>query len=87
MASVVYALCALTSGLCAVLLLRAYGASRERLLLWSSLSFLGLTCNNLLLFFDLTVFPQWDLSIYRSLTAAASVLLLLGGLIWTPGRG
>lgn len=87
MASVVYALCALTSGLCAALLLRAYRASRERLLLWSSLSFLGLTCNNLLLFVDLTLIPQIDLSLYRSATAAISVMLLLGGLIWSPGRG
>lgn len=82
MASVVYALCALTSGLCAVLLLRAYGASRARLLLWSSLSFIGLACNNLLLFLDLVVFPTADLLLYRSLMAALSVMVLLLGLIW-----
>ena len=82
MASVVYALCALTSGLCAVLLLRAYGASRARLLLWSSLSFIGLACNNLLLFLDLVVFPTVDLLLYRSLMAAISVMVLLLGLIW-----
>lgn len=82
MASVVYALCALTSGLCAVLLLRAYGASRARLLLWSSLSFIGLACNNLLLFLDLVVFPTADLLLYRSLMAAVSVMVLLLGLIW-----
>lgn len=82
MASVVYALCALTSGLCAVLLLRAYGASRARLLLWSSLAFIGLACNNLLLFLDLVVFPAVDLLLYRSLMAAVSVMVLLLGLIW-----
>lgn len=82
MASMVYALCALTSGLCAVLLLRAYGASRARLLLWSSLSFIGLACNNLLLFLDLVVFPTVDLLLYRSLMAALSVMVLLFGLIW-----
>ena len=82
MASVVYALCALTSGLCAVLLLRAYGASRARLLLWSSLAFIGLACNNLLLFLDLVVFPTVDLLLYRSLLAASSVMVLLLGLIW-----
>lgn len=87
MPSLVYVLCALTSGLCAVLLLRAYMASRARLLLWSSLSFIGLTCNNLLLFVDLILFPGIDLSLYRSLTAAAAIMLLLLGLIWTPGRG
>ncbi len=82
MASVVYTLCALTSGLCAVLLLRAYGASRARLLLWSSLSFIGLACNNLLLFLDLVVLPTVDLLLYRSLMAALSVMVLLLGLIW-----
>lgn len=82
MASVVYALCALTSGLCTVLLLRAYRASRARLLLWSCLAFVGLTCNNLLLFIDLILIPTADLSLYRSLTAAVSVMVLLLGLIW-----
>ncbi len=78
----VYTLCALTSGLCAVLLWRAYRESRARLLLWSSLSFIGLTCNNLLLFIDLIIVPEVDLSLYRSLTAALSVMVLLVGLIW-----
>lgn len=87
MASLVYVLCALTSGLCAALLLRAYRASRARLLFWSSLSFVGLTCNNLLLFIDLVVVPRTDLSLYRSMTAAGAVMLLLFGLIWTPARG
>jgi len=82
MASVVYALCALTSALCAVLLWRAYRASRARLLLWSSLSFIGLACNNLLLFIDLVVVPSVDLALYRSLLAAVSVMVLLLGLIW-----
>ena len=82
MASVVYALCALTSGLCAVLLWRAYRASRARLLLWSSLSFIGLACNNLLLFVDLVVVPSVDLALYRSLMAAVSIMVLLLGLIW-----
>jgi uncharacterized protein DUF5985 len=82
MASLVYALCMLTSGLCAVLLLRAYMASRARLLLWSSLSFIGLTLNNLLLFIDLIVVPTADLSLVRGLTAATAVMVLLLGLIW-----
>ncbi|MFP5286060.1 MAG: DUF5985 family protein [Thermoanaerobaculia bacterium] len=82
MASAVYALCALTSGLCAALLLRAWLSSRARLLLWSTLSFVGLTLNNLLLFADLIVFPEIDLSLSRTLTAAIAVMVLLLGLIW-----
>jgi hypothetical protein len=82
MASVVYTLCALTSALCAGLLWRAYRASRARLLLWSSLSFIILACNNLLLFVDLVVVPTADLSLYRSLLGALGVMVLLLGLIW-----
>jgi len=82
MASVVYALCALTSGICAALLWRSYRASRARLLLWSSLAFVGLACNNLLLFVDLVLVPEVDLLLYRSLTSAVSVMVLLLGLIW-----
>jgi hypothetical protein len=82
MASVVYALCTLTSGLCAALLLRAYLSSRARLLLWSTLSFVGLALNNLLLFADLIIFPATDLSLHRSLTAAIAVTILMLGLIW-----
>lgn len=82
MASAVYALCTLTSGVCAALLLRAWLSSRARLLLWSTLSFVGLTLNNLLLFADLIVFPEIDLSLYRTLTAAVAVMVLLLGLIW-----
>ena len=82
MASVVYALCTLTSGLCAALLLRAYRSSRARLLLWSTLSFVGLACNNLLLFVDLIVLPGVDLLLYRNLTAAIAVMTLMLGLIW-----
>ena len=48
-AVVVYTLCALTALACAVLLLRAYGASGVRLLLWGGVCFVGLTVNNVLL--------------------------------------
>jgi len=82
MASLVYALCALTSVICAILLGRAYRRSRARLLLWSSLGFVGLACNNLLLFVDLVLVPSVDLALYRSLTSAVSVMVLLLGLIW-----
>jgi uncharacterized protein DUF5985 len=82
MASLVYALCAITSGACAALLWRAHRVSGARLLLWSSLAFVGLTLNNLLLFIDLIIVPAVDLSFYRALTAASSVMILLFGLIW-----
>jgi Family of unknown function (DUF5985) len=82
MASVVYALCALTSIACALLLLRAYVANPAKLLLWSCFCFVGLATNNLLLFVDLVVVPSVDLSMYRDLAAASAIMLLLSGLIW-----
>ena len=82
MATIVYLLCALTSITCAVLLLRGYAASRVRLLLWGGLCFAGLALNNVLLFVDLGLAPEIDLSVWRSLPALAGVLLLVYGLIW-----
>ena len=82
MATLVYALCALTSLLCFALLVRGYRQSRARLLLWASLCFAGLALNNVLLFVDVRVVPAVDLSAWRSLPALAGVLLLVYGLVW-----
>jgi len=82
MATVVYALCGLTSIACAVLLLRGYAASGARLLLWGGLCFVGLAINNVLLFVDLRVVPEVDLSVWRSLPTLAGLLLLIYGLVW-----
>ena len=93
MAEVVYVLCALTSIICAWLLLRAYAANRHRVLLLSGWCFVGLALNNLLLFIDLALYPETsilvapglDLAILRTLVALAGVGTLLVGLIWdTP---
>jgi hypothetical protein len=82
MASAVYLLCALASSFCAVLLVRSYARTRTRLLLWSSLCFIGLTISNILLFVDLVIVPEIDLSLARSGTAFASIVLLVIGLVW-----
>lgn len=82
LANAIYALCALTSGLCAVLLLRGYAETRARLLLWSGLCFIGLALNNMLLIVDLRILPDVDLSLWRQLPAIAGVGLLLYGLVW-----
>jgi hypothetical protein len=78
----VYALCAVTSIACAWLLLRGYARSRVRLLLWSGLCFVGLAINNVLLFVDIRLLPQVDLSMVRSLPALAGVVILIYGLVW-----
>ena len=72
----------LTVGLCAVLLLRAYLNVRQRLLLWSGLCFAGLTLSNLLVFVNVSLRPDIDLYSYRLGVAAASMLLLVYGLIF-----
>lgn len=82
MATAVYVLCMLTSALCAALLLREYRRSGARLLLWSSLSFVGWAANNALVFMDLVVVPGYDLAGVRATVAVAAMSLLLYGLIW-----
>jgi len=82
MAAAVYILCTLTSALCMVLLLRSYFEKRVRLLLWAGLCFAGLTVNNVLLFVDLIVLPNIDLSLPRNLSALVGVSLLVYGLVW-----
>ena len=81
MAESVYILCAATSVLCAWFLWRRYLASRTQLLLWSSLCFLGLAINNCLLFADLMLVPDIDLSLLRHLTALLALSVLVYGLI------
>ena len=82
MAEAVYFLGFLVTALCAVLLLRAYGGSGRRLLLWSGLCFVGLTVSNALLFVDLVILGnETSLYTWRLSTAAVSMLLLFYGLV------
>ena len=78
----IYALCVFTSIACTVLLLRSYARTGARLLLWTALCFVGLSLNNIVLFFDVLVVPNIDLSAWRTLTSFAGVSVLLYGFIW-----
>ena len=80
-AGIVFILCALTSLGCSALLFRAYRRSKAQMLMWSSFCFLGLAINNALLYVDVIVVPNVDLSILRELPAVAGVGCLLYGLI------
>jgi hypothetical protein len=82
MPELVYVLCALTSVVCAGLLLRSYLANRSKLLLWSTLCFIGLAINNIFLFVDLVVVPDIDLRLARSGSAISALVLLTFGLVW-----
>ncbi len=81
-APVAYALGVCTSIFCAFLLTRSYLAQKTPLLLWSSLCFVGLALNNILLFLDLFVVPEFDLLLWRSSVALVALVLMLIGLIW-----
>ena len=54
---VLFLLAIVTSLACTVLLFRSYVQSRVRLLLWSSVCFVCLTANNVILFVDVVVLP------------------------------
>jgi len=81
-ANIVYALCAVTSGLCTVLLFRSYRKSKVRLLMWSAVCFGLMTINNILVYVDLIVFPQDDLSLQRAVMGLLAVIALLFGMVW-----
>jgi len=79
---ILYLLAILASAACMGLLFRGYATSRIRLLLWGGLSFVFLTANNFLLFFDLVIFPEIDLRPYRLAASLIAVLLLLYAFLW-----
>ena len=82
MAPAVYVLGALTTLACGILLLRGYFRGGNKLLLWSSVCFLGLAVSNALVFADLVLLPNIDLYFWRLLTAAIAMVALMYGLIW-----
>lgn len=86
MAEAVYALCALVSLACAILLQRGWSRSRHRLLLWAAACFWLLAVNNLMLVVDLVILTEIDLAVTRRATAAAAPMVFLLGLIWDERR-
>lgn len=79
---ILYLLAIVTSLACTVLLFRAYAQRRLRLLLWSSLCFVGLSISNVLLFLDLVIFPTIELRPARLIAALVGLFFLLYGFIW-----
>ena len=82
MEPVVYLSGAITTTLCAVLLLQGYRRGRTRLLLWSGMCFAVLALSNTIVFLDRVIVPEVDLYLWRIATAAVAMALLLFGLIW-----
>jgi hypothetical protein len=80
---VLFLLAALTSVGCMWLLLRAYGRTRVRLLLFTGLCFIFLSANNVMLFIDTIVLPtEVDLRLFRLGAAVAGIACLLYAFIW-----
>lgn len=83
MAAAVYLLGMFVALACGVLLARGYRQSRQRLLLWSSICFLGLALSGALTFLDLSLLPPAiDLHLLRRAVTGVSILVLLYGLVW-----
>jgi hypothetical protein len=78
----VYLLCAGTCLLCAVMLFRGYARSHVRLLFWAGLCFAGLVLENLMLYIDVVIVPDVNLSVWRKLPGLVAILLLVFGLVW-----
>jgi hypothetical protein len=82
----VYLLCFATSAACAVLLARSYFSSRARLLLWSSICFLFLAGNNLVVVVDMLLIPEISFRLLRLTLALCAVSVLLFGFVWDLER-
>jgi hypothetical protein len=80
-AEIVYVLCGVLSALCAGMLYSKYRATQTRFLLWSSLCFVGLAINNVILFIDMIIIPQTDISVIRMIPALLGVSVLIYGFL------
>jgi hypothetical protein len=85
-AETIYLLCAATSLAAAAMLFRQYRRRPTRLLFWSVIGFVGLALNNVLVFVDLALVPQVDLSLPRSIAGAVAMIALVYGLIREVNR-
>ena len=80
---ILIALAVLTCLACTLLLYRGYRRTGARLLFWGSLCFVAFTVNNVVLFFDLVLFPtEADLRPYRLVSALVGLAFLLYGFIF-----
>lgn len=80
--TLVYLLCFATSGACAFLLARSFLRARSRMLFWSALCFALLALVNLIVIFDLVIYPDVDFRPYRLWLTLVAVTVLLFGFIW-----
>ena len=84
--AIVYLLCLVSSGVCAMLLVRHYLRLKAPLLLWSGTCFVFLALNNLIVVLDLLILPAIDLSVIRNATSLIGISALLYGFVWEADR-
>lgn len=82
MVEVTYVLNAIVCLVSALALALGWRRSGSRLLMWSAACFVLLSLNNGLIFVDVLVVPDVDLSLLRAATAFSGFAVLLFGLIW-----
>lgn len=80
--TLVYSLCFATSVLCAYLLGRSFYQARSRMLFWSAICFGLLALVNLVVIFDLLIYPEINLRPVRLWLTLLAVAMLLFGFIW-----
>lgn len=78
----IHLVCLCTSLACVVLLYRGYRRTGIALLFWSTLCFVFLSLNNLLLYTNVALLPEMDLRLFRQACNLAAVSVLLYGFIW-----
>lgn len=83
MATLVYFLCAITSGTCSTLIYRRYRSGPTKFLFWMMIGFIGLFISQFLMVIDLVVFPtEIDLAIPRSVVTLLSLCFMIFGFVW-----
>jgi hypothetical protein len=83
MPTLVYFLCAITSGACSGLIYRKYKASPTNFLFWMMVGFAGLFLSQFLLVLDFVVFPtQIDLAVPRAIVTLLSLCSMIYGFVW-----
>ncbi|WP_380871763.1 hypothetical protein ACFB49_27170 [Sphingomonas sp. DBB INV C78] len=82
LSAIVYGLCLLGSGLCALLLWRAHAAQRSDLIFWSAICFSLLTLNHVVVIIDVLIGPAADLQLLRLALSLIAGGALIFGFIW-----
>lgn len=83
MATLVYFLCAFTSGACGTLIYRRYRLQPSGFLFWMMVGFIGLFISQFLMVLDLVVFPvEIDLSVLRLVVTLISLCVMIYGFVW-----